>query len=86
MASSFPGTNSDDNAPDLDVSPVELWCYCRKPDDSSEDMIACDYPSCPIEWFHKSYLRLRPFPKGKWYCPDCRKKFKGKHPSKLTRN
>ena len=49
MASSVPGSNSDDN---LDVSPVELWCYCRKPDDSSEDMIACDYPSCPIEWFH----------------------------------
>ena len=59
MASSFPGTNSDDNAPDPDVSPVELWCYCRKPDDSSEDMIACDYPSCPIEWLHKSCLRLR---------------------------
>lgn len=83
MASSVPGSNSDDN---LDVSPVELWCYCRKPDDSSEDMITCDYPSCPIEWFHKCCLRLRSFPKGKWYCPDCRKKFKGKHPSKPTRN
>ena len=86
MVSSVPGTNSDDNTPDLDVSPVELWCYCRKPDDSSEDMTACDYPSCPIEWFHKSCLRICSFSKGKWYCPDCRKKFKGKHPFKPTRN
>ena len=87
MASDVSCTNShDNNAPSLDVSSVQLWCYCRKPDNSSEDMIACDYPSCPIEWFHKSCLKLHSFPKGKWYCPDCRKKFKGKYPPKSKRN
>ena len=69
----------------VDTSSVQLWCYCRQPDDSSEDMIACDYPSCTIEWFHMSCLRLHSFPKGKWYCPDCRKKFKGKHPPKTNK-
>ena len=57
-----------------------LWCYCRKPE--NEEMIACDYPGCSIEWFHITCLKLHVIPKGRWYCPDCRKKFKGRHPPK----
>ena len=62
---------------DVDTS---LWCYCRKPE--NEEMIACDYPGCSIEWFHITCLKLQVVPKGRWYCPDCRKKFKGRHPPK----
>ena len=82
MTSNFE-SSCDDNAPGLNVLPVKLWCYCRKPDDFSEVMIAYDYPRCPIYCFHKSCLRLRSFSK-KWYCPNCRK-IQGKHPLKLEK-
>ncbi len=38
------------------------------------EMIACEDDSCPIEWFHTSCLKLSNIPRGKWFCPDCRKK------------
>ena len=47
------------------------YCYCHKPE--KETMIACDNPDCPYEWFHISCLKMTTIPKGKWYCPDCRK-------------
>ena len=54
-----------------------LYCYCQHPEpkegSSSSDMIACDNPQCSIEWFHTKCLRLESIPKGKWFCPDCRK-------------
>lgn len=60
--------------------PVELFCYCRQPE--SGNMIACDFPNCSIEWYHLSCLNLKSVPKGKWYCHECKKLFKGRHPSK----
>ena len=48
-----------------------VYCYCHKPEDGT--MIACDNPDCSIEWFHFECLGLTEVPKGKWYCPDCRK-------------
>ncbi|KAJ8298555.1 hypothetical protein KUTeg_023898 [Tegillarca granosa] len=41
-------------------------------------MIACDNDKCVYGWFYMSCLKLKRPPKGKWYCPDCRKlpKFK----------
>ena len=54
-----------------------LYCYCRQPEPkegaSSSQMIACDNPLCSLEWFHTKCLKLKSIPKGKWYCPDCRK-------------
>ncbi len=47
------------------------WCYCNQP--SFGTMIGCDNNKCSIEWFHCECLRLRCPPKGKWYCPSCRK-------------
>lgn len=49
----------------------KLWCYCNQP--SYGLMISCDNDSCPIIWFHGDCLRIRRPPKGKWYCPSCRK-------------
>ena len=34
----------------------EFWCLCGGPE--SGNMIACDNPSCPIEWFHFECLGL----------------------------
>ena len=48
-----------------------LWCYCNQP--SWGEMIMCDHKNCTIQWFHFDCLRIRGPPKGKWYCPSCRK-------------
>jgi hypothetical protein len=50
----------------------EVWCYCRRA--SFGRMIGCDNSDCTLEWFHFECLRLRSKPKGKWYCPSCRKR------------
>ena len=47
------------------------FCYCNGPEEG--DMIACDNETCSIEWFHMTCLKIRSIPKGKWFCPDCRK-------------
>ncbi|XP_062523365.1 uncharacterized protein LOC134198041 [Corticium candelabrum] len=48
-----------------------LLCYCNEP--VFGDMIMCDNVKCPIKWFRFDCLRIRQAPKGKWYCPSCRK-------------
>ena len=48
-----------------------LWCYCAQP--SFGQMIQCDNKKCSILWFHFECLQIRTPPKGKWYCPNCRK-------------
>ncbi|VDM17999.1 unnamed protein product [Hydatigera taeniaeformis] len=45
------------------------YCFCK--DVSYGDMIACDAPNCPIEWFHYPCVNLTVAPKGRWYCPIC---------------
>ncbi|KAF6777632.1 hypothetical protein AHF37_02694 [Paragonimus kellicotti] len=51
------------------------YCVCN--DVSYGDMIACDNPSCPFEWFHYSCVNLTVAPKGDWFCPNCVKSFIG---------
>ena len=51
--------------------PHKVWCYCGQP--SYGNMIMCEYNECNITWFHFDCLRIRCPPKGKWYCPSCRK-------------
>ncbi|XP_039746609.1 uncharacterized protein LOC120624237 [Pararge aegeria] len=50
-----------------------VYCYCRSPYDEVSEMIACDAEGCPIEWFHFECVGIMVPPKGKWYCPECRK-------------
>lgn len=52
-----------------------LYCYCQCPYDEVSEMIACDGEDCHIEWFHFECVGIMVPPKGKWYCPDCRKKY-----------
>ena len=50
----------------------KTWCYCGR-DESYDEMIACEYPGCEIEWFHYSCMGLTEdlIPNGDWFCPDC---------------
>lgn len=68
ISSDTPGTSEQaDDEEDI----TRLWCYCNEP--SFGDMVKCDNDKCTIEWFHFDCLRIRCPPKGKWYCPSCRK-------------
>lgn len=51
----------------------EIYCFCRCPYDEVSEMIACDAPNCPIEWFHFECVGIMAAPQGQWFCPNCRK-------------
>ena len=71
-SSELPGPSNIHTGVDSSESHTRLYCYCRGPE--SGNMIACDNPACPIEWFHFDCLKLSASPRTKiWYCPDCRK-------------
>lgn len=49
-------------------------CICQtvyKPD--KDDVIGCDNENCPYIWLHFKCAKIKRVPKGKWYCPSCRK-------------
>ncbi|GCB74891.1 hypothetical protein scyTo_0020834, partial [Scyliorhinus torazame] len=55
---------------DMPVDPNEpTYCLCHQV--SYGEMIGCDNPDCPIEWFHFACVDLATKPKGKWFCPRC---------------
>ena len=59
-------------------NPVKLYCFCNSEyiDGGDEVWIGCDSVVCKWEWFHLSCVDLKRIPKGKWYCPVCRKAVK----------
>ena len=63
--------DGDDQQTTDDNDESRLWCYCEKP--SCGEMIMCDNKKCSIQWFHFQCLGITIPPKGKWYCPNCRK-------------
>ncbi|XP_060847258.1 inhibitor of growth protein 5-like isoform X2 [Rhopalosiphum padi] len=55
---------------DMPVDPNEpTYCLCKQV--SYGEMIGCDNPDCPIEWFHFACVKLTTKPKGKWFCLKC---------------
>ena len=49
----------------------DVFCVCNQP--SSGEMVACDNPTCKIEWFHFICVGLKKKPTSTWYCPECTK-------------
>lgn len=47
------------------------YCTCHKP--MKGDMVVCDNPECPIEWYHCSCVGLKGAPRKKWLCQLCTK-------------
>ena len=47
-----------------------IFCLCKEP--FNIDMIGCDDPKCPIEWFHYTCVGIDKPPKGKLFCRTCR--------------
>lgn len=64
------GTPHPSDVLDMPVDPNEpTYCLCHQV--SYGEMIGCDNPDCPIEWFHFACVGLTTKPKGKWFCPKC---------------
>lgn len=56
----------------LEKAQMKTYCFCNGVDDGSL-MIACERPSCSIEWFHFRCVGIQgtaTLPK-KWYCKPC---------------
>lgn len=54
-----------------DDSDDKLWCTCQRPE-SYDDMVGCDGPNCPVEWYHMTCVGLSKAPSGKWLCVTCK--------------
>jgi len=68
------GSNGQANGSSGDQSGEPVYCFCRKV--SYGAMVACDNDDCEVEWFHFACVGLETKPRGKWFCPDCRRKKK----------
>ncbi|KAJ3034831.1 hypothetical protein HDV00_004594 [Rhizophlyctis rosea] len=64
-------TTESDSDVDVEYGDEDTATYCFCQDVSYGDMIACDSPSCPYEWFHYDCVGLTEPPKGKWFCSYC---------------
>ncbi|EIN07640.1 hypothetical protein PUNSTDRAFT_126631 [Punctularia strigosozonata HHB-11173 SS5] len=71
----IPAVNQTSN--NIDLEP--RYCLCHQV--SYGQMIGCDNPSCPYEWFHYDCVNVTAPPKNnaKWYCPVCRDSKKGQN-------
>lgn len=49
-----------------------VYCTCRR--GFFGQMIACENPKCPIEWYHLGCVGLKTVPRGDWICAICQKK------------
>ena len=54
--------------PDSDPS-KPTYCLCQRV--WFGEMVACDNPDCPVEWFHFECVGLTSNPQGEWRCPLC---------------
>ena len=65
--------SAQDHLLDQTAIQAQTYCYCHGLDEG--EMIGCDNEDCKIEWFHLKCLKItqNSIPKGKWYCPECRK-------------
>lgn len=55
-----------------------VFCYCHSEYNDQELWIGCDAVTCKWQWFHLDCVKLKRVPKGKWYCPACRREKKNK--------
>ena len=53
-------------------------CYDNMSEEE-DDLIGCDYRNYQMKWFHLKSLRIAKVPKGRWFCPECRKAKKQKN-------
>lgn len=66
--------NSDQTLSSDCTNTEKTFCICNSVYSDDENWIGCDAKDCKWEWFHYTCVNVKRAPKGKWYCPWCRKK------------
>jgi len=56
---------------DMDAVDDEDRAYCTCKKNYRGEMVACDSPNCPVEWYHCLCVGLKSAPRKKWICPMC---------------
>ncbi|KAI1774008.1 inhibitor of growth proteins N-terminal histone-binding-domain-containing protein [Hypoxylon cercidicola] len=70
------GSGGSGGSDDDEDEEGKKYCLCQHV--SYGDMVACDNPNCPYEWFHWTCVGLKSEPEGRWYCPACTESMKKK--------
>ena len=72
LESSLNDTSGNENGDELNEdNDQELFCLCNQHEYGK--MIACDNDDCDIVWFHYACVNVKRKPRGKWFCPDCKR-------------
>ena len=66
------GSPYDPHSQDAEDSDGDDGVFCVCQETVYGDMVACDGPDCPYEWFHFECVGLSEEPLGEWYCSECR--------------
>lgn len=69
MADHESGDEEASGSDDDEDDEGKKYCLCQHV--SYGDMVACDNPDCPYEWFHWTCVGLKSEPQGRWFCPEC---------------
>ncbi|KIK70446.1 hypothetical protein GYMLUDRAFT_32462 [Collybiopsis luxurians FD-317 M1] len=59
----------NDGDADGDGDDNKQYCFCHRA--SFGEMIACDEPTCEVEWYHLNCIGLAVAPEGTWICDTC---------------
>ena len=62
---------SDESTVTSDRVDMPKWCLCGEPEYGK--MIICDNDACGIGWFHYPCVNVKRKPRGRWFCPNCKK-------------
>jgi inhibitor of growth protein 3 len=73
---SEPMVEVNDGDADGDGDDNKQYCFCHR--GSFGEMIACDEPTCEVEWYHLNCIGLTIAPEGAWICDTCKTKKNGK--------
>lgn len=76
MADHESGDEEASGSDDDEDEEGKKYCLCQHV--SYGDMVACDNPDCPYEWFHWNCVGLKSEPQGRWFCPECTESLKKK--------
>ncbi|OHT11266.1 PHD-finger family protein [Tritrichomonas foetus] len=63
------------------ANPDEHFCICRGL--TVGQMVSCDNPQCPFQWFHIECVGLKSVPEETWFCPYCTAIMRSASPPKI---
>ncbi|EGO02227.1 hypothetical protein SERLA73DRAFT_178071 [Serpula lacrymans var. lacrymans S7.3] len=69
------GEGGEEGGEGEEVDDKALYCFCQKL--SYGEMVACDNPTCPYQWFHLPCVGLKPPLPETFFCSECTRRGMG---------